>query len=166
MPPNPFYIRPATVNDVAAVKKLLLETWIDTYSHFVPVTTLKEITDAWHAPEKLTREIAGGAAWFVAETKTGDLLGVASAHAESVKEIKIDRLYVLPAHQGKGVGKALSLAVLKEFPDAKTARLEVEEKNPKARSFYGRLGYKEVQVVRQDLGPVEAWVVVMQKSLP
>lgn len=65
----------------------------------------------------------------------------------------IDELYIRPAFQGKGLGKAFFDFVHREWPAARF-RLETEEENQGARRLYGRMGYTELpylQMVR-DMG--------------
>lgn len=162
MPP----IRPAVVGDVPSIKRLLYETWVDTYSPVVPVEVLDEVTATWHAPAKLEREIASGSMrWLVAEHPSGTLTGIASGQLDEERVLHLGRLYVHPERQREGIGKALLNAFLAEFPRAVCVRLEVEEKNPKGRQFYAREGFRELRRFRQDLGSVEAYCFLLEKSL-
>lgn len=62
----------------------------------------------------------------------------------------VDEVYIRPAFQGKGLGKAF-FNFLHEHWGAARFRLETEEENQGARRLYSRMGYKELpylQMVR------------------
>lgn len=158
-------IRPAKTDDVPSIKRLLYETWVDTYGHFVPTAVLDQVTSQWHAAEKLVAEISKKGIWLVAEETNGHLAGVLSANLGSGGVVALARLYVLPRHQRRGLGRKLYDAMVARCPGAKSIHLEVEELNPRGRAFYRKLGFKEGDRVRQDLGPIEAYVFKMAKSL-
>ena len=64
-----------------------------------------------------------------------------SARLERDRAALLTRLYVLPAHQGVGVGRTLLQVTLACFPQAPVARLEVESQNEPAIAFYERMGF-------------------------
>ena len=54
----------------------------------------------------------------------------------------LNHLYVLPAHHGRGIGRALVTAVL---PSVGSLSLWVFERNVAARAFYRHLGFEEIE---------------------
>lgn len=77
----------------------------------------------------------------------------------------IARLYVLPDFQRQGIGKLLIEASCRAFPQARQVRLEVEEQNSKGRNFYSRMGFREVDVKRDELADTKTNFVVLEKAI-
>ena len=61
--------------------------------------------------------------------------------SEDGEVVTLRQLYVIPHHQGHGIGGMLLDEIEDSFPEAKTFRLEVEPANTKAVRFYGSRGY-------------------------
>ena len=140
-----FLIRPARREELALVREVLVETWHDTYDAIYGVARVTEITNEWHALERLARGLDREAhAFLVAEAADGSLLGTASATLGGGGLVTLGRLYVRPAHQGQGVGALLLRASEAWFPQGSRMRLEVETKNAKARRFYAKHGFSEL----------------------
>jgi ribosomal protein S18 acetylase RimI-like enzyme len=57
--------------------------------------------------------------------------------------LKVNQLFILPEHQGKGVGRACMLLIMEEAQQLRLpVRLRVLKVNPRARAFYERLGFR------------------------
>jgi GNAT superfamily N-acetyltransferase len=57
-------------------------------------------------------------------------------------EMRINQLFLLAEHQGKGVGRRCMLRVMNEARErGLPVRLRVMKVNPRARTFYERLGF-------------------------
>ena len=92
-------IRSATVADVPAIREVLLVTWRDTYSAFVPLEVIEPTTAVWHAPDVLTAELAREITFTaVSEDKSG-IVGMVTAHLRR-EVVKVARLYVRPGGGG------------------------------------------------------------------
>jgi ribosomal protein S18 acetylase RimI-like enzyme len=64
----------------------------------------------------------------------------------------IEEVYIRPAFQSKGLGRAFFDHMKELYPEAKRFRLEVERDNTRAIALYERLGYEVldyVQMVQQ-----------------
>lgn len=70
--------------------------------------------------------------------------GPAEDAAEGLPIVYLDKLYVLPAFQGLGLGKRMTDEIIRQskllHPDGCIIRLDVNKKN-KARAFYEHLGF-------------------------
>jgi GNAT superfamily N-acetyltransferase len=158
-----FLIRPARHEELAFVRDLLVETWHDTYNAIYGVERVSEITNEWHALDRLAGVLEREShAFLVAEAADGALLGTASATLGENGLVTLGRLYVRPAGQGKGLGTAMLRACETWFPQGSLMRLEVETKNTNARRFYAKRGFSELP----DLSPVpEGQNVVCEKPI-
>ena len=136
-------IRPATLEDVGAVRRLLVETWHDTFDDLLGPEQVREITERWHAEEVLARQLDRQDGSFLVAELAGEVVGHALGHAPKPPPplLMVNRLYVRPAFQRRGIGGALLAALLRRHPETDRIRLLVEADNAKGRSFYERSGF-------------------------
>jgi ribosomal protein S18 acetylase RimI-like enzyme len=139
-----FLIRPAIPEDAGGTRRVLVETWQDTYDSLLGPERVREITGRWHAVEALTEQIGSPDASFLAAEHSGRLIGHAFAREPQPGVLFLSRLYVLPAWQRRGVGTRLLRAVVERHPGAARMRLNVEVENGKGVAFYRRHEFKVV----------------------
>lgn len=142
---SPVTVRPARVDDVAAMARVLVGSWRETYRGLMPDRVLDDpaLVDArerfWTAALVDERYRANRVA--VAE-RDGAVIGVAMAgppeSPESGWSLHLYVLYVLAAAHGSGAGAALLDAVI--HPD-ESAALWVADPNPRAQAFYRKHGF-------------------------
>lgn len=74
-----------------------------------------------------------------------DLDGVNAGVVAAVREpecVHLNQLFLLPEHQGRGIGRRCMLLLMEEARQlALPLRLQVLKVNPRARTFYERLGF-------------------------
>ncbi len=146
-------IRPASRSELACVRALLVETWHDTYDEVYGAARVAEITADWHSLDNLARGLNRRDHAFLVAELDGVIEGTASATFGGDRLIVLNRLYVRPAHQGRGLGTALLEASVAQFPQGQLMRLEVEVGNAKGRTFYARRGFTETKL-RSSLGGI------------
>jgi GNAT superfamily N-acetyltransferase len=73
-----------------------------------------------------------------------EICGMVSFSGKRDGSLFLESLYVLPEHQGNGVGKALFAAGLRRYPHAGHVALNVLDKNARAISVYESLGFVEL----------------------
>ncbi|WP_306311412.1 GNAT family N-acetyltransferase [Streptomyces hydrogenans] len=144
-------LRPATARDAALLWNVLLEAYNWTGEQRFTVERLAADPHAARYLAGWPREDDFG---VVAETETGEPVGAAWARrlpedapgygfvAPDVPELT---LAVLPAHRGRGHGRALMAALIRSAADRSTTRLSlsVEDGNPAVR-LYTSLGFTPV----------------------
>jgi ribosomal protein S18 acetylase RimI-like enzyme len=70
--------------------------------------------------------------------------------------VKLNQLFVLPAHQGKGIGRrCMSLVMGEELELGVPVQLHVMKVNPRALAFYQRLGF--VRIGESDTHDLLEW---------
>ena len=113
-----FKIREWAKSDIPAIQRVLWETWVDAYSQIVPVEDLESYFREHYDAESLATLIDSSSVnGFVAEVGA-DAAGIAKTwHDAATGKLFLTSLYVLPAHQGMGIGTAL----LKEAEDVARA---------------------------------------------
>jgi len=160
-----FTIQPAKVDDIQQIKQLLVETWIDTYHTFIPVEVIHKITALWHKPESLAAEIENENVCFaVARDENNVILALLTA-AQHDDIVSIGRLYVLPAHQRRGIGAQLLEDCIAAFPGARKLRLGVEAENAKGLAFYRKQGFTEFARRQAAIEDITLTVIDMELQL-
>jgi ribosomal protein S18 acetylase RimI-like enzyme len=160
------WIRNGESGDIEPVRRLLHETWHDTYDALIGPRKVEEITASWHSPEVLVRGIGHPQSVFlVAEDAEGHLVGHLFAESDGEGGATLLRLYVLPGEQRRGAGSELLSALFIRLPECRTVRLEVESQNEKARRFYEKHGFAVVGRAECCGGDTDVPSLVMQKQL-
>lgn len=161
-----FLIEKAKPDQVQEIKKLLKDTWIYTYGSYYSSEMIEEITSTWHDPKRLAEQIQDPDCYFaVAKNDTGKIVGIITAQKIKNKSLQLNRLYVHPDLQGKGIGKQLLDNSSKEFRPIKTILLDVEAMNEKAIKFYKKQGFKEYSESEETIGDTTFKVIKMKKNL-
>ena len=160
-------IRSTAATDISAVRALLEETWHATYDALLGREKVTDISRRWHAEEVLAAEIGRAGQVFLVAEVDGQIAGTASAKIGDAADLELNRLYILPHFQGRGLGTALLNAVIAAFPAARAIHLEVEPNNAPAIAFYACAGFAEVARGNACGGDAAAGVahLVMRKPL-
>ena len=115
------------------------KVWNDTYKDIIPQKVIEEITSSWHSIENLKNQIIDKNTIFKIAEENKKIVGLLTAK-NSNNKYYLSRLYVLPNHQRKGIGKEL-LNNLIISNNVKEIELEVEEENKKGLEFYKKEGF-------------------------
>lgn len=139
------FVRTVSIQDIPAVRDLLVATWHDTYDGIYGAERVRAITDDWHSPAALEARLDQPNSEFLVADDGSQLGGVAFAtFSADDKTVMLHQLYVRPGRQGQGIGSLLLDEIESCFPDADKLRLEVEEANEKAVAFYLHQGFAKV----------------------
>lgn len=138
-----FFVRTAGERDLAAISALLAETWHATYDSLYGAERVAEITGAWHTVDALRPRVGRLDSEFVVADDGEAIVGMAFAAAgtDDSKLVTLHQIYVLPAHQRRGVGSDLLSEIARSFPEATRMRVEVELANASAVAFYQAHGF-------------------------
>lgn len=143
-------VRPAKLEDAATLARVYVETWRDTYAGILPDQMLVGMSDVRHAAA-WTHELRTGDRFsdtLAAELPNDGIVGLSTVGATRrggpdsfVDGGEVYRLYVSPAFQNHGIGRALMLASFDWMLARKlgAAMVWVVAQNP-SRFFYERLG--------------------------
>jgi ribosomal protein S18 acetylase RimI-like enzyme len=146
-------VRPARVEDIERMARLIVQCWQETYRGLMPDAVLDD-PGAVAARERfwtaaLTEERYSDNRVAVAE-RDGELVGVAMSgpppDAAATWTRHLYLIYVRAADHGTGAGPALLEAVVRP---GESAALWVADPNPRAQAFYRKHGFVadgEVQV--------------------
>ena len=159
-------IEPAKAGEVQEIKQVLSDTWIDTYGSFLSEKIIQKVTSVWHDPNLLASQIQNPGFFFaVAKDERATILGLVTARKLDNDTVVINRLYVHPQYQRKGIGEMLLNTSISAFPETKRVRLEVEEQNQKGLSFYLKQGFKEIGRKEENVEGETLEVIEMEKRI-
>ena len=141
-------LRRATTADAAAVSRLLAAVWPDAYRGIFPDAFLDGLdADGW--THGFQAALSDGAAVMLLAEDGGQLLGMVffgtSRLPEQPQDGEIYALNVLPAAQGRGIGRRLMAAAQTALRQSghRAVSLCVVVQNRRARDFYRRLGFAD-----------------------
>ena len=165
-PPGPF-IRNATPDDVPLLQQLAAATWWATYHAYIDAGQLGFMFSEIYSQPSLLRQMEEEGQTFLVLHAAGGPAGFASFSVKDPAGLfyKLNKLYVQPDNQQKGLGRALLSAVEKEVRrrGGHMLDLNVNRHNP-ARIFYERCGYVLVEEEDIPIGPYWMNDYVMRKA--
>ena len=151
-----FTIAEMTVDMIDEVTDMRLESWLDTYVNDNLGVT-REWIETRNIQQRSTKrrqarleqftsgEAAGAAKAWVALDDTGKIIGATTPFVDDDGHQHIGSLYVDKAWHGKGVGGQLMQKVLEGFDPKKPVELGVVAYNERAKAFYRKWGFEEVE---------------------
>ena len=158
-------IRPATVDDREAIRRIARDTWHDTYDD-LEADTIDETIDDWYGEAELERTLSeAGTALLVAEVD-GEVVGFTHGVVQG-DEGDVLRMYVHPDHQREGVGTALHERLRTDLEDFNMNRMRAIDlaSNDEGRAFYEDLGFEKTGDGEVEIGGEERTEVVYTLEL-
>lgn len=158
--PDAVVVRSATGNDLDAVLDVGHRTWPPTYEPVAGAEYVQMGLAKWWTPDAVIPSIRTGRT-LVAEV-AGEVVGVAS-HGVLGEDLVLWKLYVLPGHQGQGVGARLLEAVCDRAVEFGRPRVVLShlDGNAQATAFYARHGFVETHRESGGTGlPTSVWVAL------
>lgn len=161
-------VRPATLADIPTIIALAEATWEPTYRFILSKEQIDYMYRVIYTPASLQRQMTADQHTFLLLTVEGHPAGYASFSQLSTSEglYKLHKIYVLPSHQGQGLGQRLVAAVEQAVRTANgtTLELNVNRYNP-ALTFYERLGFQRHREDDIAIGPYWMNDFVLRKEL-
>jgi ribosomal protein S18 acetylase RimI-like enzyme len=151
-------VRRATLADVDAVREVGLKTWPVAYAELASPEFVTDGLAQWWSQEAVERGIVRGVT-LVATDSAGEVVGMTGLGQEEGFWV-MWKLYVLPEHQGRGVGKLLLDAAIAALPAGTIELLlDVVVGNEKAIGFYRRNGFgPAARTPSRELGDELVWM--------
>jgi GNAT superfamily N-acetyltransferase len=165
-------ITPATEEQLSIVRSIAYQTWPSTFGDILSPEQIEYMLDMMYSPDALRSQVNERNHVFLLarDTDSQETFGFVSYELDYKGEpaTKIHKLYLLPASQGKGVGRQLLDYVAGLAQKHGNARLSLNvNRNNKAVQFYERTGFSVVHQENIDIG--DGYLMedyVMEKSLP
>jgi GNAT superfamily N-acetyltransferase len=135
-------VRPATSADADAIAAIGHAAWPATYG-FAGADYVAHGLATWWSPDAVARGLSTTTT-LVAEVDD-DIVGMGNIDLRPAVPV-IWKLYVLPSHQGRGVGSALLGGLVAAAPsDRRAVSIEYVDGNVRAAAVYARHGFVEVR---------------------
>jgi ribosomal protein S18 acetylase RimI-like enzyme len=145
--PGPVEIRPATADDVPALRAVGVRTWQTTYAGVLPPAEVANGIAELFNSYSLGAAVRSGR--MLVAVRDGELVGLLESDRPTPARAVIWKLYVAPEAQRAGVGRAL---VERCLAGAGTPAVGVEhdERNGAAAAFFERLAFTVDDVEEAD----------------
>jgi ribosomal protein S18 acetylase RimI-like enzyme len=157
---NQMMLRTANLTDRALIRSISERTWPSTYGHIISQEQIDFMLDWMYSDESLEKQMDSGCVFYIAsikkENEQWDDVGFCSVgpeETESSKSHKLNKLYVLPAAQGTGTGKALLVKAIEFAKAAGSSSIFLQvNKHNNAYSFYLKQGFIKEAEFKFDIG--------------
>ncbi len=143
----------ATADDIPLLRALAEGIWRESYAGVVSAEQMDFMLAWMYSAETIRRELAEGVCWEV--VRRGDeAVGYLSITFGADGVAKLNKLYLLPAHQGRGLGQQMLARVLAlaTARDASEVRLQVNKANVRAQRAYERAGFVRIEEAVFNIG--------------
>jgi diamine N-acetyltransferase len=146
-------IRYGTTNDAKLLAELGAKTFYDTFAKDNTPQNIASYIKELFSSEIQLNELSDPDIIFLIAELDGTPIGYAKLRMNSKDEsikgmnpVELERIYALQEYLGKGIGKELMKASIKEAKErgCESIWLGVWEKNQRAIDFYRKWGFKEV----------------------
>ena len=162
---NQLEIRKATLEDRALIRSISEHTWPSTYGHIISQAQIDFMLDWMYSDSALAEQFTKGHQFFIANLN-GTEIGFCSVSEDQEehendnsikqnhqKDFKLNKLYVLPAAQGTGAGKALLHKAIEVAKAERAASIFLQvNKFNNAYGFYLKNGFVKEAEFKFDIG--------------
>jgi ribosomal protein S18 acetylase RimI-like enzyme len=148
-----FSIRHADLNDINTIGYLAQQIWPVTYGKILSAEQLTYMLDLFYHPAALSRQIQEDKHQFIIVEQGEEAIGFAAWGPVQPGIAKLHKLYVLPAGQGKGLGRLMLDFIYSILREEGISRLRLNvNRHNKAQRFYDKLGFAIIGEEDIDIG--------------
>lgn len=149
----PLSFRPAASGDAALIRRLAERIWRDSYAAMLSAAQIDYMLAWMYDPATLAAEMEAGVIWELAAFDATPI-GYLSLTIHDRGMAELNKLYLLPLHQGQGLGQAMlgRVQAIGRARRCTTLRLRVNKTNERALRAYRRAGFHIVDALVADIG--------------
>ncbi len=147
-------IRNAEIDDLETIRELAYKIWPAAYQEILGKAQLHYMLDKIYSLSSLQNQFANLKHQFIMAVEDDTPIGFASFSAHDDRKVfRLHKIYVLPAEQGKNVGKQVLDYIISAIKTegATSLQLNVNRFN-KALHFYEKQGFKIIREEDIDIG--------------
>ncbi|HLT94207.1 MAG TPA: GNAT family N-acetyltransferase [Membranihabitans sp.] len=134
-------LTPATITDIPFIQAIARKTWPPTFRNILSADQIAYMLDQMYSTEELLRQISTPHIQYYLINQDAGFTAL-ELHYDQTTNSKIQKLYILPSHQGQGLGKS-TIGMLGETSinhGDQALILNVNKYNP-AIHFYEKCGF-------------------------
>jgi GNAT superfamily N-acetyltransferase len=151
--PMSLTFQPASASDIPALRDLAARIWHGSYPGMITVKQIDYMLAWMYSAGKIAEELAAGVHWDLAVLDNIPS-GYLSLTFHSATLAELNKLYLLPELQGRGLGQEMlahTIATAARHGCAEL-RLRVNKRNARALRSYDRAGFRIVDAIVADIG--------------
>jgi len=145
----------ASEKEVKIIETIARKTWPNTFGEVMPKEQIDYMLDLIYNEKALLEQITKGHN-FILINYYNQPVGYTSyeLNYRNKPQLMIHKIYLLPSSQGLGIGEKTfnHFTQIAVEHQQKVLTLKVFHKNDKAIGFYGKKGFKKVDVETTDIG--------------
>lgn len=147
-------IRKATSSDIPTIRSLAKVVFPATYEALLPAGQVDYMMEWMYSAESLRRQMQEGHTYYIAYAE-GEPCGYLSVERQGERLFHLQKIYVLPSFQRRGIGEKLFLRAVEQVREQGTlpASLELNvNRENRAMDFYLRMGMHPARTVDVEIG--------------
>lgn len=146
-------IKNAAPADIALIRTLTMQVWPQTYTPILGDTQVQYMLNRFYAPEVLEQQMNSGQQFIICYADDQPS-AFAAFEKMDPDTFKLHKIYILPEHQGKGIGKFIIRHIADHMSSigANRLRLNVNRYNYPAIAFYNKAGFVNIGDEDIDIG--------------
>lgn len=145
-------IKKASPADIPVIREITFATWPQTYSSIITKEQINYMLELMYNPATLQKQIEEGITFIIVYDNNLPV-AFASYNQTEPQLWKLNKIYILPSQQGKGIGRFMINYIVDEIKNqhAKALQLQVNRDN-NATYFYQNLGFSIIKEFDFDIG--------------
>ncbi len=134
----------AGLQDIETIRQITFASWPNAYGSILSAAQIDYMLDLMYNAQALKEQIEG-AHQYILVMEGAQAVAFASYYLDEASIYKLNRIYILPNQQGKGIGKLMVDYIVTDIAlvGATALRLQVNKQN-KAKQFYLKLGFTQI----------------------
>ena len=147
-------IRNATTNDIPLIRELNLQVWPQTYTPILGEEQVAYMLAKFYTPGSLLEQMGPLGHQFIICSYNNEPVAFASFARADDDTFKLNKIYIIPGYQGRGVGKFIvdHIAGAVRAMGAQWLVLNVNIYNRPAIAFYEKTGFIKFREEDIDIG--------------
>lgn len=139
-----YTIRKMKIADIEQVQVVAKRSWNNTYEGIIPLDIQENFLKSAYSDERMVKRLESSL--FLVVEVENNIVGFANfSPVRNGGFVELGAIYLLPNHQGKGIGTALLEQGIKKLEGVREIYINVEKENKIGIVFYVAKGFERVE---------------------